>query len=190
MWVSLMKTCGGLIRQVRNCCLGWDWIKWLIDNDAYACFGLASIIASLCLGPKLRPFPLPPTVPITAAATNTGYDIYLRITGTPNALSHMQHLVQLYHNYLRDATVTKKVTVLPPHFPSLVPAVPLRPYANDMQYAVQWQPILMQGWLINIHTLLLGYQISTQTLATPNEVAAERTTATSPALLGTMVSLH
>ena len=36
----------------------------------------------------------------------------------------------------------------------------------------------MQGWLINIHTLLLGYQISTQTLATPNEVAAERTTAT------------
>ena len=128
--------------------------------------------------PKLRPFPLPPTVPITAAATDTGYDIYLRITCTPNALSHMQHLVQLYHNYLRDAIVTKKVTVLPPHFPSLVPAVPLCPYANDMQYAVQWQPILMQGWLINIHTLLLGYHISTQTLATPNEVAAERTTAT------------
>ena len=133
--------------------------------------------------PKLCPSPLPPTVPLTApntdAATDTGYDIYLRTTGTPDALSHMRHLVQLYHNYVRDdATVTKKITTLPPHFPSLVPAVPLRPYADDMQYAVQWQPILMQAWLINMHTFLLGYQICTQTLATPKEIAAERTNAT------------
>ena len=80
---------------------------------------LQRLIPNPLVRPKLRPSPLPPTVPITAAATtaaatDTSYDIYLRITDTPDALPHMRNLVQLYHNYLRDATVTKNITSL--HF--------------------------------------------------------------------------
>ena len=47
---------------------------------------LQRLIPNPLVRPKLRPFPLPPTVPITAAATDTGYDIYLRISSTPDAL--------------------------------------------------------------------------------------------------------
>ena len=89
---------------------------------------LQRLIPNPLVRPNTRPSPLPPTVPITAATTaaapETGYDLYLRITDTPDALSHMRNLAQLYHNYLRDATVTKKITALPSQFPSLVPAVP------------------------------------------------------------------
>ena len=90
--------------------------------------------------------------------TKTGYKIFHSLY-KGDRICHTQEdqakLIQLYHNYADPADIPKRV-IAESH--ATLTTTTSKRRLLQKQYILEWEPTLMQGWMIKIATRLLGYE--------------------------------